>query len=169
MTAAGRHGAPGSASPLRWRRALLVAGCGQPTNSPSPSSATAPGASFEASNACLLVPDMDTVVGKAALVAPAEYQTGPLSRCTWVYGKDPTRSIGVIFGPVVSHTDTIKTFGQGEAIAGLGDDARWWPGNRTLSVAVGPRSFQIDLQLDQADVSKDLAVAIARSAVANLP
>jgi hypothetical protein len=38
-----------------------------------------------------------------------------------------------------------------------------------LSVAVGPRSFQVNLELDQADVSKELAVAIARSALDHLP
>jgi hypothetical protein len=151
--------------------ALLVAGCGQSvaTNPPSPPSAAASAGSVEASNACMLVPDMDALVDKAALAAPAEYRTGPLSRCTWVYGRDPTRSIGVNFGPASGHTDSIASFGQGETIPGLGDDARWWAGNRTLSVSVGSRSFQVDLELDQADVSKDLAIAIARSALQHLP
>jgi hypothetical protein len=155
--------------------ALLVLGCGQsvvtntPTSAASPSSATVPGASLEASNACLLVPDMDTLVGKTALVAPAEYQIGPLSRCTWVYGRDPTRSVGVNFGPVAGHADSITSFGQGEAVPALGDDARWWPGARTLSVSVGPRSFQVNLELDPADVSKELAVSIARSALTRTP
>ena len=76
--------------------ALLLVGCGQPavTNVPGQPSSTAPAASAEASSACALVPDMDTIVGKVAIVAPAEYQTGSLSRCTWVYATNPTRHVG---------------------------------------------------------------------------
>lgn len=167
---------PGGGQPIRRAglglavavgSALLLVGCGQPavTNVPGQPSSTAPAASAEASSACALVPDMDTIVGKVATVAPAEYQTNSLSRCTWVYATNPTRHVALNFGPASGHTDSITSFGQGEVVPGLGDDARWWAGTRTLSVAVGPKSFQINLELAPADVSKDLAVAIARSAV----
>ncbi len=156
--------------------AALISGCGSSV-APSASVAASPSAaaaaaaaagSLQASDACPLVPDMDALVGKTVLVAPTDYRTGPLSRCTWVYGKDPTRNVALNFGPVTGHTDSIANFGPGESVPGLGDDARWWPGTRTLSVAVGPRSFQINLELDQADVSKELAVKIAQSALAHL-
>ena len=83
----------------------------------------------------------------------------------WVIARDPSRYIGLSVGPAANHAATIAAFGAGEAVAGLGDDGRWWPAARTLSVALGDRSIQVDLQLDGASATRDRAEAIARQAI----
>ena len=117
---------------------------------------------------CALVPNMDELVGKTAVGPPGGFTLNDIDRCIWSYATDPARSIGVSVGPVGGHGGAIDNLGDGEAIPGLGEDARWWAGNRLLSVAVGDRALQVDIQLDEADVSKDLAVSIAESALENL-
>jgi hypothetical protein len=69
-------------------------------------------------------------------------------------------------GPAANHATTIDALGDGEAVVGLGDDARWWSSARTLSVAVGDRSFQVDLQLDDPEATKEVATALANQAIA---
>jgi len=117
---------------------------------------------------CALVPNMDDLVGKTAVDNPGGFTLNDVDRCVWSYATNPARSVGVSVGPVRGHGGAIDNLGDGETISGLGEDARWWPANRLLSVAVGDRMLQVDLQLDDADVSKGLAVAIAEVALENL-
>jgi hypothetical protein len=139
--------------------AMLVAfvACGAPPGSPSPSVASV--------SACSLVPEMDEAVGRTAVTPPSGFEVAGRNRCTWVYANDPARYVGITTGPRTNHDDAIGAFGPGEAVPGLGDDARWWPNTRTMSVAVGERSFQVDLQLDAAEATRELAVVIATHAV----
>ena len=162
-----------SAIRMRGVRPLLlslciVASCGGPAptsptpaiSAPAPSSAaTAPG------SVCAIVADMDVLVGRTAVAAPSSYSVGSSERCLWVYLTDPSRYVALTVGEPSSHADTIANFGEGEIIDGVGEDARWWEANRTLSVIDGDRSLQVDLQLDDAADPRALAVSIAQAAL----
>ena len=160
------------ATSLRRGRALLlalgvVAGCGdpsptQPVVSPAPSIASA-------GSACELVADMDALVGRTAVAAPSSYVVGSNERCLWVYTSDPSRYVALTVGEASSHAATIQSFGDGEIVDGVGDEARWWSANRTLSVVIGDRSLQVDLQLDDAADPEALAVSIALAASRDSP
>jgi hypothetical protein len=158
---------------------LAVGACGTPappsaqSAPPSAQSASAsPGteASIGASAlaACDLVPDVAAAVGRDPIASPNGYSADVGERCLWVLARDPSRYVGLTVGTSANHAATIDALGPGEVVDGLGDDARWWAAARTLSVAVGDRSFQIDLQLDPADATRDLAVAIARQVLGAL-
>ena len=150
---------------------LLAAGlvaCGDPAPTPPPT--TAP-ASIEpsAASVCGLVVDMDALVGRTAVAAPSSYAVGSSERCLWVYVTDPSRYVGLTLGEPSSHAATIQSFGDGEVVDGLGDEARWWDANKTLSVLQGERALQVDLQLDDAADPRALAVSIAQAALGQLP
>ena len=159
---------------MRGRGLALVAGmaavavsCGTLSTSPASSTAPSPGASA-ASLVCAFVPDMAGAVGREPIAPPDGYSLGGNDRCMWVLGRDPSRYIGLTVGPAANHASTIDALGPGEDVAGLGDGATWWARSRTLSVATGDRSFQVDLQLDPGEVTQELAVAIARQVIASL-
>ena len=161
LRALGRHFAP----------IVLAAGivaCGGPPPTPLPE--TTP-ASVEPSGAsvCGLVADMDALVGRSAVAAPSSYTVGSSERCLWVYLADPSRYVGLTLGEPASHAATIQSFGDGQVVDGIGDEARWWDANRTLSVLDGERALQVDLQLDDAADPKALAVSIAQAALGQLP
>ena len=118
---------------------------------------------------CALVPNMDELVGMAAVGPPGFFSLNDVDRCIWSYDTDPARSVGVSVGSLRGHTGAIQNLGQGETAPGLGDDARWYEGNKMLSIAVGQQALQVDLQLEDGDNTKDLALAIAGAALANLP
>ena len=145
---------------------LGLTGCGVTTPSQS-TSAVVPSAraSLAAGDPCVLLPDFAAAVGREPVASPDAYAVGPTERCLWVVALDPSRSVGLSIGPATNHGTTIDALGNGESVDGLGDDARWWPAARTLSVAVGDRSIQIDLQLDDAGATRDLAVELARQAL----
>ena len=150
----------------RWQTALVVAalfvaGCGATPPSPTASAGTF-AASFPAADPCTLIADVAGAVGREPIASPTAYEVGGTRRCTWVVARDPSRYVGLSVGPAANHAATIDAFGIGETVTDLGDDARWWPEARTLSVALGDRSFQLDLQLDAADVSRDAAAELAR-------
>ena len=142
--------------------ALLVAfvACGAPPGSPS--------ASVASVAACSLVPDMDEAVGRTAVAPASGFEVGGRNRCTWVYANDPARYVGLTSGARTNHDDAVGAFGPGEVVPGLGDDARWWPNTRTMSVAIGERSVQVDLQLEAGEATRELAVDIATRAVGRL-
>jgi hypothetical protein len=142
--------------------ALVASACGGPGPKP-----TAP-AGLGPAGVCDLVPDLDGILGRTAVASPSGFTTGGHDRCLWVYQANPSRSVGLTVGPRASHDKTVAAFGDGEAVPGLGEDARWWPGSRTLSVAAGERSFQIDLQLDEPDAA-ELANRVAERVLARLP
>jgi len=146
--------------------ALVAVACGSPTP-PSPASPD-PAASAAPLAACGLVADVAGAVGQEPLASPDGYRMGGNDRCLWVFGRDPSRFIGLTVGPTANHTTTVEALGPGEAIEGLGDDAVWWPNARTLSVSTGERSFQVDLQLDAPEVTRELAVRIALQVLAAL-
>jgi hypothetical protein len=147
--------------------AVLAAACAALSTSPASSTGPSPGASA-ASLVCALVPDMAGVVGREPIAAPDGYSVGGNDRCMWVLSRDPSRYVGLTIGPATNHARTIDALGPGDDVAGLGDGARWWATRRTLSVAAGDRSFQVDLQLDPGEVTQELAVAIARQVLASL-
>ena len=160
---------------IRWRIGLpivvLVAGvvaCGGPSPTAPPESAQT-SVEPSAGSVCGIVADMDALVGRTAVAAPSSYSVGASERCLWVYLTDPSRYVAVTLGPPSTHEATIQSFGDGEAIEGLGDGARWWDANRTLSVLDGERALQVDLQLDDAADPKALAVSIAQAALGQLP
>ena len=117
---------------------------------------------------CALVPNMDALVGQTSVGAPGFFTLNGLDRCIWTYATDPARSVGVSVAPARAHQGAIDNFGQGETIGGVGDDARWFEGNRLLSILAGQKAVHVDLQLDEGDSTKDLAVAIGAAALANL-
>jgi hypothetical protein len=135
---------------------LFVCGCASNTGTPAPS------------GACALVPNIDTLVGRTAIDRPASYNINDVDHCTWVYEADPSRYVGLSLGAISGHSGAIDSLGPGDAVANLGDDARWWPANHLLSFAVGSRSVQVDLELDEAESTRELAEQIGREAVANL-
>jgi hypothetical protein len=145
---------------------IMVAACGGPAPTPSMESVRA---SSTPSSVCDLVGDMDTLVGRTVIAAPSSYAVGSSERCLWVYMTDPSRYVALTVGAQASHADTIQSFGEGEVIDGVGDEARWWESNRTLSVVSGERSLQVDLQLDDAADPKALAVSIAQAALEPQP
>jgi hypothetical protein len=144
--------------------AIIAAACGGPV----PTTAPPPTQSVVALSVCDLVADMDTLVGRTAVAAPGSYSLGASERCLWVYVTDPSRYVALTVGQPSSHADTIQSFGDGEVIEGVGDEARWWAANLTLSVLVDERSLQVDLQLDDAADPKALAVSIAQAALEQL-
>jgi hypothetical protein len=148
---------------------LILAGCANSVTPTTPPTRTV-SPSDQAIDVCPLVPDMDAIVGRAAAAPPSGFTIGAIDRCIWVYGSDPSRYVGVSVGPVGSHADGIDAFGEGESLESLGDDARWWSATQTLSVAIGDRSFQVDIRLGQAPAPapKDLAVAIAQRVLGRL-
>ena len=148
--------------------AVGIAACGGPTPTPPPESA-APSVQPSAGSVCGVVADMDSLVGRTALAAPSSYTVGSSERCLWVYVTDPSRYVALTLGEPSSHAATIESFGEGELVDGVGDEARWWEANTTLSVIVGDRSLQVDLQLDDAADPKALAVSIAQAALERLP
>jgi hypothetical protein len=135
---------------------VICLACGSNTASPTPM------------GACGLVSNMDALVGKTAIDRPGGYSLNGFDRCTWVYGADPSRYVGVSFGPISGHSGAIDSLGPGEQVSGLGDDARWWAANHLLSVAMGQHSIQVDLQLSEAESNRQLAESIARAALANV-
>lgn len=183
----GNRGAGGTGRPSN-RRLLglalmtsiaILAGCGSQTTpsstggpsaaGPSAAGVSPAGASAAIGNVCALVPDMDALVGKKALVAPAQFTVSGVTSCIWVYGNSPSRDVTIDLGSSDNHQGQITALGPGTTIPGLGDDARWWPAPETsiLSVLKGSQSFQVKLSLGKT-VSQDLAVAIARSALQRL-
>jgi len=152
----------------------VVAACGATVSSPEPSSdasvALPSGSpvSLPAGGPCGLIPDVAGAVGRAPIASPNPFAVSATQRCIWVVARDPSRFIGLNVGPAANHAATIDAFGDGEAVDGLGDDARWWAAARTLSVAVADRSIQLDLQLDAAEATRDVAEALARQALDGL-
>jgi hypothetical protein len=140
---------------------VILAGC--VSTAPSPE-ATAP----TLANACELVTNMDTLVGKTAVGPPGGFRLNEVDRCIWTYAADPARSVGVSVAPLIAHGAAIESFGEGETIPGLGENARWWAANHLLSVAAEDEALQVDLQLDAEGNSKELAVSIAQAALQNL-
>ena len=118
--------------------------------------------------ACALIPNMDELVGKAAVGSPGFFTLNNVDRCIWTYATDPARSVGVSVAPLGAHQAAKDNFPANEAVEGLGDDAVWFEGNHLLSVAVGQRALQVDLQLDEGENTRDLAVSIAQAALSNL-
>jgi len=111
---------------------------------------------------------MDEIVGKTAVGPPAGFTVNDVDRCIWTYGLDPSRYLTLSVTGAAAHSNAIQAFGEGEVVPNLGQDARWWPTNETLSVLFGPVNVQVDFEMDEADVSRDLAVQIAQAALANL-
>ena len=148
-----------------WPIALVagIAACG-PAPRP-PSDGVPPSTATSAGSVCALVADMDTLVGRTAAVDPSSYTVGASERCLWVYATDPSRYVALTLGGSASHAATIQSFGEGDVVVGLADEARWWDANKTLSVLDGERSLQVDLQLDDAADPKALAVSIAQAAL----
>ena len=139
---------------------LLAAGCSMDTTaSPTPAGSRQPVA------VCGLVADVEAALGRAPIASPNTYTVGENDRCMWVVGRDPTRYIGLTVGPKANHEVTIAAFGPGEAVAGLGDGAVWWGNARTLSVVAGEVAFQVDLQLDDAEATLEVATGVAEQVV----
>jgi hypothetical protein len=140
----------------------VLAGCA-PTASPTPAASAAP--SPEGSRVrvavCDLLTDPAAAFGRAPISSPSTFSVGPNDRCQWILERDPTRYVGLTLGPASNHQATIDAFGPGEAVPGLGDAALWWAGTKTLSVVTGTRNFQVDLRLDEADATRELALAVA--------
>lgn len=156
-----RHGWP----------SVLAAGiiaCGGPAPTP-PSESAQPSIEASPGSVCDIVADMDAVVGRTAAAAPSRYSVGSSERCLWVYATDPSRYVALTVGEPASHAASIQSFGDGETVDGLGDEARWWQANRTLSILDGDRALQVDLQLDDAADPKALAISIARAALGQSP
>jgi hypothetical protein len=156
-----RHGLP----------VVLAAGlvaCGSPAPTP-PIVAPSPSSPSPAGSVCGIVADMDALVGRTAAAAPSSYAVGSSERCLWVYVTDPSRYVALTVGEPATHAVTVQSYGDGEIVEGLGDDARWWATNKTLSVLIGDRALQVDLQLDDAADPKALAVSIAQAALGQLP
>ena len=120
-------------------------------------------------SACALVANMDELVGKTVVGPPGAFTLNDVNRCIWTYATDPSRWVTVSVADNSAHGGAIDAFGDGESIEGLGDDARWWAANDILSVARPEFALQVDLELDEGDGTKELAVAIAQAALANLP
>jgi hypothetical protein len=144
-----------------------IVACGGPAPTPPPATAP-PSIAPSAGSVCGIVADMDALVGRTAVAAPSSYTVGSSERCLWVYVTDPSRYVGLTLGEPESHAATIQSFGDGKVVDGLGDEARWWDANKTLSVLDGERALQVDLQLDDAD-PRALAVSIAQAALGQLP
>ena len=147
---------------------LILAGCAGPLTPTTPPTPVASPSAL-ALEVCALVPDMDAIVGLAAKAPPSGFTIGQVDRCLWVYDTDPSRYVGVSVAPLGAHAAGVEAFGDGDSIDSLGDDARWWSTTQTLSVAIGDRSFQVDIRLAQADAAQDLAVAVARRVLERLP
>ena len=112
---------------------------------------------------------MDTLVGRTAVAPASSYTLGGRERCIWPYASDPSRFVGLTVGDASGHAATIGNFGEGEPVDDLGEDARWWADNQTLSVARGSQSIQLDLQLDDLADPRALAISIAEQALEHLP
>ena len=156
----------GGAAAVTLAAGLLAVACATTTPSPPPSAT--PSAGPSAGGPCALVPDIASAVGRPPIASPNTYAVGGTERCMWVVARDPSRYVGLSVGPAANHAATIDAFGEGEVVDGMGDDARWWPAGRTLSVAVGDRSLQVDLRLDDAEATRELAVAVAQQALETL-
>ena len=156
----------------RWGGSIVlgaaIVACGVPPPTPAIESVPQPIESA-AGPVCRMVADMDALVGRTAVAAPSSYTMGSRERCLWVYVTDPSRYVALTLGEPSGHAATIQSFGDGAVVDGLGDDARWWDANRTLSVLDGERSLQVDLQLDDAADPRALAVSIAQVALEHLP
>jgi hypothetical protein len=111
---------------------------------------------------------MDDLVGKAAVGQPGGFRLNDVDSCIWTYALNPSRSVDVSVAAIAAHQAAINELGDGEQVASVGDDARWWPGNHLLSVALDDRAVQVSLKLDDVDSTKDLAARIAQAAIANL-
>lgn len=116
---------------------------------------------------CDLLADPEGAFGRAPIASPSTYTVGVNDRCQWVLQRDPTRYVGVTVGPASNHEATIAALGPGEPVE-LGDAARWWAGNATLSVVTGDRNFQVDLRLNDDEITLELATAVARQVLAAL-
>jgi hypothetical protein len=156
---------------VAWLAGLVLGGCGAslPSSSfPAASPAAVP-SEVAAVDACGLVPGMDALLARTAVAPPSAVRIAPNERCTWVYGSNPSRDVSLTVGPAANHGATIDAFGDGERVEAGGDDARWWPGNRVLSVASGGRSVQVAIRLEPEAPGRELAVAIAAEAIRRLP
>jgi len=111
---------------------------------------------------------MDDLVGKAAVDQPGGFTLNDVDTCIWTYALNPSRSVDLSVAAIAAHQAAIDELGDGEQVPSVGDDARWWSGNRLLSVALEEWVVQVSLKLDEVDSTKDLAVRIAQSAIANL-
>jgi len=111
---------------------------------------------------------MDDLVGKAAVDRPGGFRLNDVDKCIWTYALDPSRSVELSVASITAHHEAIDELGDGEQLANVGEDARWWAGNHLLSVALDDRAVQVSLNLDEADSTQDLAVRIAQAAIASL-
>jgi hypothetical protein len=152
----------------------VVAACGASVTSPRPSSdasalpSVGSFAPLPAGGPCALIADVAGAVGREPIASPNGYAVGVTQRCLWVIARDPSRFVGLNVGPAANHALTIDALGDGEVVDSMGDDARWWAAARTLSVVAGDRSIQVDLQLDAAEATRDVAEALARQALDGL-
>ena len=144
-----------------------LAAC-SPSSSPSPSPVPSPAGSHEPVAVCSLLTDPAAAFGRAPIASPSTFTVGVNDRCLWVLERDPTRHVGVTLGPAANHQATIGAFGPGEPVAGLGDAALWWAGNATLSVVTGDRNVQVDLNLDEAGATLEMATAVVQQVLAAL-
>ena len=139
---------------------VLVVGC-----SPDSTASPTPAASRQPVTVCGLVADIEATLGRPPIESPSTYTVGENDRCMFIVGRDPSRYIGLTVGPKANHETTIAALGPGEAVAGLGDGAMWWGNARTLSVVDGEVAFQVDLQLDDAEATREVATGVAQQVV----
>lgn len=158
MRRAGRLGRVLAATLLS---SLALAACGATAPTPEPTPR------LDGAGVCALIPDADSLVGRTTIAAPSGFTIGTVTRCLWVYDADPARNVGLNVGARSTHDDMIEAFGPGEAVPDLGDEAFWWASNRAISVVVGETAYQVDLQLESDEATRDLALALAQSVLAN--
>jgi hypothetical protein len=135
---------------------LVAVGCSSTSPAPTPM------------GVCGLVPNMDDLVGKAAVDRPGGFRLNEVDKCIWTYALNPSKSVNVSVASILAHRAAIDELGDGEQLTGLGEDARWWEGNHLLSVALDDQAVQVSLDLDDAESTKDLAVRIAQAAMSNM-
>lgn len=151
----------------------LVFGCaGEPARSLAPGVVPTPTALV--GDACLLVPDIETIVGRQLLMPPAPYAVGTDANCIWNFNDDPSESVGFGVGRPELYADDVDTYtrlrGPGQTVDGLGDVAVLWPamGQETrLSVRTRTHAISIGVVLETGDEAR-VARGIAASALSHL-
>ncbi len=162
--------------------ALLLAGCTAASPTPAVAFIT-PRPSF-GGDACALVPDAETIFGQP-LPSAQPSKPNPLARttidgeavCDWSFAAGTADAVELGVAPSAKFAEwksTNDTFGPATQVTGLGSEAWYWP-----AVAASPYSFlivqtpdyAIELAVALGDHSRDrdIAVAVAQSALARLP
>jgi hypothetical protein len=162
--------------------ALLVVGCSAIGPSTTPAVPTISFITPQPSvtgDACWLVPDLTVLAGRPNPAAYGSDSGGNLT-CLWMYGPKPPYDGFALDVDPSDQFDGVKAYYDTKAapttVVGLGSEAYYWSGiavgSEQLSYLLAlapPNTILIEIAVGDRSHDRDIAVAVAQSAIERLP